>query len=117
MRTTSSPAKDVPCAGSRFSTGSRRSSGGRATPHDHLPRRSRGRLAVRTKLQVLSADEQAQIHERTLKVLATVGMRVDTEEGRRLLAAAGAEVGEATRTVRFPPALVEESLRSAPKYF
>ena len=72
---------------------------------------------MKTKLQVLSADERAQLHERTLHVLATAGMRVDTAQGRRILAEAGAQVDEATRIVRFPPALVEESLRLAPKQF
>jgi len=33
---------------------------------------------VRTLLQVLSEDEQAQVHERTLRILAKTGMRVDT---------------------------------------
>ena len=72
---------------------------------------------MRTRLQVLSADEQAQIHERTLHVLGSVGMRVDTAAGRRLLAEAGAEVDEATHVARFPAALVEDSLRLAPKQF
>jgi trimethylamine--corrinoid protein Co-methyltransferase len=72
---------------------------------------------MRAVLEVLSADEQAQIHERTLKVLAEHGMRVDPDEGRRALAEAGADVDEATRMVRFPPALVEESLRLAPREF
>ena len=72
---------------------------------------------MRAVLEVLSADEQAQVHERTLGVLAGHGMRVDPEEGRRVLAAAGAEVDEATRMVRFPPALVEEALRLAPREF
>jgi trimethylamine--corrinoid protein Co-methyltransferase len=72
---------------------------------------------VKAALQVLSADERAQIHERTLHVLATAGMRVDTAQGREILAAAGAKVDEATRVVRFPPSLVEESLRLAPKQF
>jgi trimethylamine---corrinoid protein Co-methyltransferase len=72
---------------------------------------------VRTLLQVLSEDERAQVQERSLRVLATVGMRVDTAIGRQVLAGAGAEVDEATRIVRFPPALVEEGLRLAPKHF
>ena len=50
-------------------------------------------------------------------MLATVGMRVDTDEGRRILKDAGALVDEATRIVRFPPALVEESLKLAPRRF
>jgi len=72
---------------------------------------------VKTMLQVLSADERAQLHERTLHVLATAGMRVDTAQGRRILKDAGASVDEATRVVRFSAALVEESLRLAPKQF
>jgi len=52
-------------------------------------------------LQVLTADERAEVHERTLRILADVGMRVD----------------EATRIVRFPPRLVERSLALAPKRF
>ena len=72
---------------------------------------------MRALLEVLSVDERSQIHERSLDMLATVGMRVDTMEGRRVLADAGAEVDEATRAVRFPPALVDEALRLAPKDF
>ena len=72
---------------------------------------------MRTVLRVLSADERAEIHERSLRVLATTGVRVDTALGRRLLADAGAEVDEAARLVRLPPALVEECLRLAPREF
>jgi trimethylamine--corrinoid protein Co-methyltransferase len=72
---------------------------------------------VRADLRVLSDAERAEVHERTLRVLVSVGMRVDTELGRRLLAAAGAEVDDESRRVRFPPVLVEESLRRAPKDF
>ena len=63
----------------------------------------RGGEAMQAVLEVLTADEQAQVHERTLKVLWEHGMRVDPDEGRRALAAAGAQVDEATRMVRFPP--------------
>ena len=72
---------------------------------------------MRADLRVLSDAERATVHERALHVLATVGMRVDTALGRRLLAAAGAEVDEASRRVLFPPRLVEEALRLAPKDF
>jgi trimethylamine--corrinoid protein Co-methyltransferase len=68
-------------------------------------------------MSVLSPDERAAVHERTLQVLGEIGMRVDTEPGRRILAAAGAHVEEATRRVRFPAAFVEECLRAAPKSF
>ncbi len=72
---------------------------------------------MRTTIQVLSADERAQVHERTLHLLAKTGVRVDTGQGRRFLQEAGAEVDEHTHVVRFPRALVEESLRMAPKAF
>jgi trimethylamine--corrinoid protein Co-methyltransferase len=68
-------------------------------------------------LQVLSADDRAELHERSLRVLSTVGMRVDTEAGRGILGAAGARVDDVTCIVRFPPALVEQSLELAPRRF
>ena len=72
---------------------------------------------MRTFLQVLSDKECHQVHERSLRLLARTGVRVDTDQGREILRAAGAEVDENTRVVRFPRALLEESLRLAPKRF
>ncbi|MGD8474529.1 MAG: trimethylamine methyltransferase family protein [Anaerolineae bacterium] len=72
---------------------------------------------MRTHLQVLSEDERHQVHERTLSILASTGVRVDTAQGRQILADAGAYVDENTNIVQFPRALVEESLRLAPKQF
>ncbi|MBN1148189.1 MAG: trimethylamine methyltransferase family protein [Anaerolineales bacterium] len=72
---------------------------------------------MQTHLQVLSEDERSQIHERSLKVLATAGVRVDSTRGRQILKAAGGQVDENTRVVRFPRSLVEEALRLAPKNF
>jgi trimethylamine:corrinoid methyltransferase-like protein len=53
-------------------------------------------------LQVLSEEERAQVHERTLNILAKTGLRVDTAWGRQILKDAGAEVDESTNIVRFP---------------
>lgn len=72
---------------------------------------------MRTLLQVLSADEQAQVHERSLRILDKTGVRVDTDWGRQILRDAGARVDENTNIVCFPRDLVEESLRLAPKEF
>jgi len=72
---------------------------------------------VRTLLQVLSEDQRAQVHERSLSVLSHTGVRVDTAKGRAILEDAGAEVDRSTCIVRFPRTLVEDSLRSAPKAF
>ena len=72
---------------------------------------------METLLQVLSHDEKAQVHERTLKILAETGVRVDSAKGRQYLKDAGADVDENTKIVYFPRTLVEESLRLAPKKF
>ena len=72
---------------------------------------------MRTLLQVLSENERAQVHERTLSILAKTGVRVDTARGRQILKDAGARVDENTNIVRFPPSLVQESLQLAPQAF
>jgi trimethylamine--corrinoid protein Co-methyltransferase len=72
---------------------------------------------MRTLLQVLSDEERHQVHEHTLRVLGKTGVRVDTAQGRQFLRDAGAEVDEDTQIVCFPRALIEESLRLAPKTF
>jgi trimethylamine--corrinoid protein Co-methyltransferase len=72
---------------------------------------------LETLLKVLSEDEKAQIHERTLKILSETGVRVNTEKGRKYLKHAGADVDENTKIIRFPRSMVEESLRLAPKDF
>jgi trimethylamine--corrinoid protein Co-methyltransferase len=72
---------------------------------------------VATLLRVLTDAEIAGIHEQSLAVLATTGMRVDSGEARRILAAAGAEVDEEDRRVRFPRSMVEASLAAAPRRF
>jgi len=72
---------------------------------------------MRTLLRVLSDAEIAEIHDRSLAVLARTGMRIDSERARALLGAAGAQVDDAERRVRFPRPLVEASLAAAPRQF
>ncbi|MFW6135332.1 MAG: trimethylamine methyltransferase family protein, partial [Chloroflexota bacterium] len=72
---------------------------------------------MKTQLQVLSHDERAQVHERSLTILAETGVRVDTAQGRQILRDAGAEVDEGTRVVRLPRSLVEQALELAPRRF
>jgi trimethylamine--corrinoid protein Co-methyltransferase len=72
---------------------------------------------LKTLLKVLAEDEKAQVHDRTLKILAETGVQVNTEKGRKYLRAAGADVDENTKIVRFPRSMVEESLKLAPKDF
>jgi len=72
---------------------------------------------LETLLKVLAEDEKAQIHERTLKILSETGVQVNTEKGRKYLKAAGAEIDDNTKIVKFPRTIVEESLKLAPKDF
>jgi len=72
---------------------------------------------METDLRVLSDNEIEQVHERSLSLLATTGVRVDTERGRKILKEAGADVDNRTNIVRFPRSLVEECLQLAPRDF
>ena len=72
---------------------------------------------MQTRLQVLSENEKSQVHERTLRILARTGVRVDTARGRQILREAGAKVDENTRIVQFPQKLIEQALGLVPKTF
>jgi trimethylamine--corrinoid protein Co-methyltransferase len=72
---------------------------------------------MQTQLRVLTEDEKSQVHGRTLKILASTGVRVESAGGREILKAAGAIVDETSHIVKFPRKLVEEALRLAPKEF
>lgn len=63
---------------------------------------------------ILSADDCARIHEASLDVLETVGVRVDDAEIIALLKGRGASEGANADTVRIPRALVRECLASCP---
>ncbi len=65
-------------------------------------------------MQVMSDDEVDSIHRASLKLLRDTGMEVMHDESRRLLKAAGADVDEASQRVRFDPAMIEETIRTAP---
>jgi trimethylamine--corrinoid protein Co-methyltransferase len=68
-------------------------------------------------IEVLSADQVEAIHRASLRVLAEIGMKVLGEEARDVYRQAGADVDEGEETVRFDPALVEESVARAPHGF
>jgi trimethylamine--corrinoid protein Co-methyltransferase len=72
---------------------------------------------MRAQIQVLSVDECAEIHDRSLKVLSKKGVRVESETARKILKKAGAEVDENSRQVCFPRSLVEEALYLTPTKF
>jgi trimethylamine--corrinoid protein Co-methyltransferase len=72
---------------------------------------------MKAHLQVLSIEERTQIHERSLNLLETAGLRVISAPARQILQAAGAEMDRTSEIVQFPRRLVEEALRLAPRQF
>lgn len=72
---------------------------------------------MHTLVQVLSPEERHEVHERSLRLLARVGVRVDSERGRQILQKAGARVDANTRQVKFPRPFIENALQAAPRRF
>jgi trimethylamine--corrinoid protein Co-methyltransferase len=72
---------------------------------------------MQAQIQVLSEDECAQVHERSMKLLQDSGVRVLSERARRLLAEAGAEVEKAGMQARLPRAMIERAMELAPRHF
>lgn len=68
---------------------------------------------ARPTLTLLNPDQIARVHAASLDILATVGVRIDSAAGRRIL---GRALGTAVddERVRFPQDLVERALASAP---
>ncbi len=66
---------------------------------------------------LLSDSEKERIHEDTLKVLETTGVRFYSDKALQLLKAAGARVDSEEKIAHIPAALVELALASAPKNF
>ena len=69
------------------------------------------------QLKVFTEDEKQIIHEATLDILKSVGVRVFDDGLRDLLRTQGAKVDSVTYDVRLDPQLVMEYLALAPKAF
>jgi len=69
---------------------------------------------ARPRLRLLSSQQSERIHQASLRLLETVGVRVHLRQAVELLERAGAEVREAS-TVRIPQGLVEDALKTAPR--
>jgi trimethylamine--corrinoid protein Co-methyltransferase len=69
-----------------------------------------GRFGMK-RFEVMEARDAEAVHLKSLHLLETMGIKVVSDEGRRLLKEAGAEVDEKTKVCRIPSYLVEESMR------
>ncbi len=72
---------------------------------------------MKSLFQVLSADERHRVHEETLDILETTGVRIETDLGRQILKNTGALVDDSSKIVKFPKTLVESSLKQITKDF
>jgi trimethylamine--corrinoid protein Co-methyltransferase len=69
---------------------------------------------VQPRLNTLDRQQIKKIHENSLQILATVGVRVDSPEAQKLFSRAiGSQAVDGDR-VRIPPDLVEWAIQAAP---
>ena len=68
-------------------------------------------------MQLLSADQLEAIHLTSLRILEELGIELMSPRARDILRAAGAQVDEASGTVRLDRALVAAALATAPSAF
>jgi trimethylamine--corrinoid protein Co-methyltransferase len=71
---------------------------------------------VQPRIEVLSRAQMAQIHDRSTRILASIGVRVDSAHARKLLVEASTIQDADSGVVRFPRELVDWALKAAPSY-
>lgn len=69
----------------------------------------------RTMLNFLSTKDHQDIHSEALRVLETIGVKVESDKVLDLLKNAGAKVDHSKKMVKFLPSFIEQSIRQAPK--
>lgn len=68
-------------------------------------------------MEILSADQLEAIHLTSLRILEEIGIELMSPAARAAMRAVGAEVDEATGTVRLDRAVVERALATTPERF
>lgn len=68
-------------------------------------------------MQVLSPTDIQRLHDASMEILRTIGVKLPHAQMRKLFAAAGADVDEGVEVVRIPESLVMQSVESAGKQF
>jgi trimethylamine--corrinoid protein Co-methyltransferase len=69
------------------------------------------------KTKFLNKSEEDLIHASSIKTLETIGVMVRSQSTLKMLGDAGANVDLKTRIARIPEAMVNESIKKAPKEF
>jgi trimethylamine---corrinoid protein Co-methyltransferase len=70
---------------------------------------------VQPSLTLLDESAKRLVHERTLQILATVGVKYSSVRALDVLAAAGADVDRESLSAKLPPELVEACIARAPR--
>jgi len=76
----------------------------------------RKNMAV-ARLKFLSKDEEEKVHELSLKVLGTIGVKVHSQPVLKMLANAGATVDQKSEIVKLGESMIKDALKKAPKSF
>jgi trimethylamine--corrinoid protein Co-methyltransferase len=76
-----------------------------------------GGIQVFRKWEPLTSDEIYEIHQASLEILKTVGVKVKSEKALNLLKDAGADIDIKNQTAKIPHYLVEEGVKKAPSTF
>jgi trimethylamine---corrinoid protein Co-methyltransferase len=69
----------------------------------------------RQYFRILSDEDMHRIHDSSLAILENTGLLVEHEKAKGILYEAGAKVDHKSYRVRFPPELVEKSLKTIPR--
>jgi trimethylamine--corrinoid protein Co-methyltransferase len=72
-------------------------------------------LQVNPKINVLSADVIKQVHDASLKILAEIGIRVDSDKALRIFKNSDGIIWKTDHQVSFTKALVEWAIQQAPQ--
>ncbi len=69
------------------------------------------------RIEVLSEDEIQTIHDATMDLMSSTGVRIESEKARALLKENGAEIEESSHFVKFSESLIDEFIKKAPECF
>ena len=72
---------------------------------------------MQTQCQFLSEDEQAKVHENSIKILEEVGVKFLSNKALKILDKNGAKVDYAEKLAKIPGEMVDQALKTAPKSF
>src|SRR5258705_6827871 len=86
----------------------------RVARNDIYPRRL-SMNSVRPHLKMLTEEQIQEVHQYTMKLLATTGVRVDSPTALEMLKKTVGSSMVDGRTVRFPAELVEWAIKVAPR--